>query len=133
MRKYIDNLTKNLIGQNKEKLERYLEACVSFGTLKTQFESGKILKTFHLTILESVSKMNPKTLGMIMAELEKEDIQGLEEELEKRFFKLAFNNDGRNLLREMVTLLLARIVVNKFRERFYANSIKAQSGCSLPN
>ncbi len=97
MRKYIQDLTDNLIGKNRyDDLLRRIKDKVKFVEhVKLDLESGDI------------QKMTPETLGKIMCSLELGDVMASKVEILK---KVVFGGDCNLMLRELVSQCLAFVI-----------------------
>ncbi len=102
MREYIKNLTDHLITKNrydeldlKLRGDRNPRVASLVDHVKLDLESG------------DVRKMNPETLGKIMANLEIGDVMASKKEL---IDELHFSGDCEDLLRELVSLCLAFVI-----------------------
>jgi hypothetical protein len=114
MRKYIKDLTDNLISKNH--YDMVAEMLIKAGKFSEMFVG-------HVKLdLEAcdVAKMRPETLGKIMASFEVGDVMTSREEL---FESLYFGGDCESLLRQSVSLALAYVI----RDR-----LDSISGSSVP-
>jgi hypothetical protein len=100
MRKYIKDLTDNLISNNR--YDMIAERLIAEGNVA--------LFIAHIKLdLEAcdVAKMRPETLGKIMASFEVGDVMTSREDL---FESLYFGGDCESLLRQSVALCLAHVI-----------------------
>ncbi len=100
MREYLVNLTNALIGKHR------FDAADAIFTREEMFAYTK-----GCLEVEEISKMNPETLGHIMASFELGDLMVSKQEL---FSSLHFGGDGEALFKELVATCLAHAIVIRF-------------------
>lgn len=103
MRRYIQNLTSNLIGKNR------------YADLKLRIRSRDKFLLHIRRDLESsdVRDMKPETLGKIMCAFDIGDVMASKKDL---FERVHFSGDCEEMLREMVALCLAYAICDRLAE-----------------
>lgn len=101
MRKYIVDLTNYLISRN------HLDHAYNI----LGWEKIPFLKQAAMDLLiGDVAKMNPATLGNIMASFEPGDVRVTRQEI---FENIIFSGDCENFLREIVSFCLAAVIFER--------------------
>ncbi|MFZ1719920.1 MAG: hypothetical protein WAU28_01035 [Candidatus Moraniibacteriota bacterium] len=100
MSPYIQNLTNNLIGKN--------------GYDRLGLHPSELVKHIKFDLeVGDVSKMNPETLGKIMAAFDNGDVMASKSEL---FNLVSFSGDCGDFLRELVSACLAMTIRDRLQE-----------------